>query len=265
MISLLVLIGGTLTIVLGEPVRVREPVKVVGQVGQQTTTLSCALPQSWSKCTFVKHSGDRQVPSSVSQTLCLFGVIFYSCPFQASCEIDNGEQSTQSCFEFNVNNSKSWLYIDRDNEPPRCFVQISDLQREHNGTYSCFFENALTLSRTLESEDKTSDMHKKMDAPHRLPHPLSSNHFRIPSSPVKHFTLTVLIWPSGILVSALMYINANRTFLCNLPSGSSSLISQKLEELFSQPFLSGAKIRLLFRDCMIHENVMLFCRAKVFL
>ena len=145
-------------------------------------------------------------------TLCLFGAIFYYCPFQASCEIDNGEQSTQSCFEFNVNNSKSWLYIDRDNEPPRCFVQISDLQREHNGTYSCFFENALTLSRTLESEDKTSDMQKKMDAPHRLPHPLSSNHFRIPSSPVKHFTLTVLIWPSGILVSALMYINTDRTF-----------------------------------------------------
>ena len=170
-------------------------------------------------------------------TLCLFGAIFYYCPFQASCEIDNGEQSTQSCFEFNVNNSKSWLYIDRDNEPPRCFVQISDLQREHNGTYSCFFENALTLSRTLESEDKTSDMRKKMDAPHRLPHPLSSNHFRIPSSPVKHFTLTVLIWPSGILVSALMYINTNRTFLSNIHSGSSSLVSQKLEELFSQPFL----------------------------
>ena len=158
-------------------------------------------------------------------TLCLFGAIFYCCPFQASCEIDNGEQSTQSCFEFNVNNSKSWLYIDRDNEPPRCFVQISDLQREHNGTYSCFFENALTLSRTLESEDKTNDMHKKMDAPHRLPHPLSSNHFRIPSSPVKHFTLTVLIWPSGILVSDLTYINTIRTFLCYLHSGSSSLHS----------------------------------------
>ena len=82
MISLLVLIGGTLTIVLGEPVRVREPVKVVGQVGQQTTTLSCALPQSWSKCTFVKHSGDRQVPSSVSQPLCLFGAIFIIFPFR---------------------------------------------------------------------------------------------------------------------------------------------------------------------------------------
>ena len=164
-------------------------------------------------------------------TLCLFGaIVYYYCPFQASCEIDNGEQSTQSCFEFNVNNSKSWLYIDRDNEPPRCFVQISDLQREHNGTYSCFFENALTLSRTLESEDKTSDMHKKMDAPHRLPRPLSSNHFRIPSSSVKHFTLTVLIWPSGILVSALMNINTNRTFLCNLHSGSSSLVIKKIEE-----------------------------------
>ena len=229
MISLLVLIGGTLTIVLGEPLRVREPVKVVGQVGQQTTTLSCALPQSWSKCTFVKHSGDRQVSFFCLSTLCLFGAIFCYCSFQASCEIDNGEQSTQSCFEFNVNNSKSWLYIDRDNEPPRCFVQISDLQREHNGTYSCFFENALTLSRTLESEDKTSDVHKKMDLPHRLPHPLSSNHFRIPSSPVKHFTLTVLIWPSGILVSALMYIYTNRSFLCNLYSGSSRLVSKKFE------------------------------------
>merc|ERR1712107_796507 len=42
------------------------------------------------------------------------------------------------------------------------------------------------------------------DAPHRLPHPLSSNHFRIPSSSVKHFTLTVLIWPSGILVTPQM-------------------------------------------------------------
>ena len=82
MISLLVLIGGTLTIVLGEPVRVREPVKVVGQVGQQTTTLSCALPQSWSKCTFVKHSGDRQVPSSVSQHFAFLVPFFIVVPFR---------------------------------------------------------------------------------------------------------------------------------------------------------------------------------------
>ena len=126
--------------------------------------------------------------------------------FQASCEIKNGDQSVQSCFEFNVNNSKSWLYIELEHDPPRCFLEIVELQREHNGTYSCFFEDALSLSRRqvmVEDNEKLvpSDENPNTEDHHRIPSPLIHHHHRIPATLTKYFTLTVLQWPSGILVS----------------------------------------------------------------
>ena len=139
--------------------------------------------------------------------------------FQASCEIKNGDQSVQSCFQFNVNNSKSWLYIEREHDPPRCFLEIVELQREHNGTYSCFFEDALSLSRRqvmiednnnekLLSSDLNNNIEgqqripsSKINEHHRIPSPLIHDHHRFPSTLTKYFTLTVLQWPSGILVS----------------------------------------------------------------
>ena len=134
---------------------------------------------------------------------------------QASCEIENGDQSVQSCFQFNVNNSKSWLYIERDHNPPRCFLEIAELERENNGTYSCFFDDALSLSRRQEfvkqnkhnnneellSSGKNLNARRDAEDHHRIPLSLIEDHHRIPPSLIKHFTLTVLVWPSGILVS----------------------------------------------------------------
>ena len=212
--SLFILI--TLTLTSGEPVK---PVKVVAEV-DQSTTLSCPLPPNWTKCTFVKESqpsGDHEVsftPITISFSVACRS--YYMCLhnrlFQASCEIKNEDQSVQSCFQFNVNNSKSWLYIEREHDPPRCFLEIVELQREHNGTYSCFFEDAHSLSRgeamvednnneKLLSSDKNPNTEGAEDH-HRIPSsPLIHHHHRIPSTLTKYFTLTVLQWPSGILVS----------------------------------------------------------------
>ena len=131
--------------------------------------------------------------------------------FQASCEIKNGDQNVQSCFQFNVNNSKSWLYIEREHDPPRCFLEIVELQREHNGTYSCFFEDALSLSRREvmvedNNNEKLLSSNKKPNTGgaedhHRIPSLLIPDHHRLPATLTKYFTLTVLQWPSGILVS----------------------------------------------------------------
>ena len=118
-----------------------------------------------------------------------------------------------------MNHSKSWLYIEREHDPPRCFLEIVGLQREHNGTYSCFFEDAFSLSRTqvmvennntemLLSSDKKKKVEDEQRIPsslindhHRIPSPLIHDHHRIPSTLTKYFTLIVLQWPSGILVS----------------------------------------------------------------
>lgn len=151
-------------------------------------------------------------------------IILHDLLFQASCEIKNGDQSVQSCVEFNVNDSKSWLYIEREHDPPRCFLEIVELQREHNGTYSCFFEDTLSLDRSevmvedtnnnekLLSSDKkpktweAEDHHRIVPSPliHHQ-HQLIHHQHRIPSSLTKYFTLTVLQWPSGILVRQCLF------------------------------------------------------------
>merc|ERR1719234_2149768 len=43
----------------------------------------------------------------------------------------------------------------------------------------------------------------EIDDHHRIPSPLIHDHHRIPSTLTKYFTLTVLQWPSGILVSPM--------------------------------------------------------------
>ena len=133
--------------------------------------------------------------SSLSYYMC-----FQNLLFQASCEIKNEDQSVQSCFQFNVNNSKSWLYIERDHNPPRCFLEIAELERENNGTYSCFFDDALSLNRRQELV-KHNKHNRNAEDHHRIPLSLIEDHHRIPPSSIKHFTLTVLVWPSGILVN----------------------------------------------------------------
>ena len=229
MISFFILIlSGTLKLASG------ESVKVVGEVGQKSTTLSCPYPPNWTKCTFVKesqHFRDHEVRVTFFFTIylsieCLSYYMFNFILFQASCEIKNGDQSVQSCFQFNVKNSKSWLYIEREHDPPRCFLEIVGLQREHNGTYSCFFEDAFSLSRRqvmvddnnnnnnemLLSSEKSKNLEGAEDQEqipsslindhHRIPSPLDHDHHRIPSTLTKYFTLTVLQWPSYILVSS---------------------------------------------------------------
>merc|ERR1719234_2275436 len=65
-------------------------------------------------------------------------------------------------------------------------------------------KNKLLSSEANNSiEDQQRIPSSVIDDHHRIPSPLIHDHHRIPSTLTRYFTLTVLQWPSGILVSPM--------------------------------------------------------------
>merc|ERR1719234_1692419 len=111
-------------------------------------------------------------------------------------------------------------------------------------------------NKSIEGQQRIPS--SEIDDHHRIPSPLIHDHHRIPSTLTKYFTLTVLEWPSGILVSPMNEFHIGKP-VNNFLDIIDGIAVETSTYSYTQPGLMNVKKRLYFEGKReFHEKVLQF-------